>query len=275
MTKAATEAEQLLDDLGLTEVPVIPAKVCVAMSSSSFRVTYEEKSMTTDNFHGISMGDAQGAAILINADIPNRHRKRFTAAHEIGHVHLHIQTNIQSQFKCTSKDILAGEHSNDVYEKEANTFASSLLMPASAIMSLVHRTDLTWRLVEKIASLCDVSLEAAARRAVTLSKDSCSLIVHDRDTMWNPIKSQKFSTYIPTQPFPSHLETQPYGSTESSLTDDIDDCEFSDWALPDNAAGKLLYSSIHNDDFNRTMTLLVHQEEVYDEETVYENDPCF
>jgi len=101
------------------------------------------------------------------------------------------------------------------------------------------------------------------------------LIVHDRDTMWNPIKSRKFSTYIPAQPFPSHLETQPYGSAESSLTDNIDDCDFSDWALPDNAAGKLLYSSIHNVDFNRTMTLLVHQEEVYDDETVHENDPCF
>ena len=257
MTKAAIEAERLLEDLGLIDVPVIPEEVCQAMSSSSFPITLEEKPMSSENFHGISMGNAHGAAILVNANIPNRHRKRFTAAHEIGHVHLHIQTNIQSQFECTSKDISAGENSNNAYEKEANAFASSLLMPSSVVSPLVLRNDLTWSLIQRISELCDVSLEAAARRAIALSKDSCCLIVHKDGEMWYPIKSRSFSAYLPAQPFPPYLDTHPDGGTVASLPDSIEECNFSDWSFPDRATGKLFYTSIHNAEFNRTTDVAV------------------
>lgn len=274
MIKAASEAEQLLEDLGLTALPVILEEVCEAMSSSSFSVTLNERPMNTGDFHGISMGNANGAEILVNANIPNRHRKRFTVAHEIGHVHLHIQTNIQSQFECTAKDISAGENSNSVFEKEANAFASSLLMPASKVSPFVRRNDLTWPLIQQIASMCDVSLEAAARRTIALSNNICCLIVHKDDQMWYPIKSQAFATYVPTQPFPSHLEMQPDRGHTVSLMDNIDECDFSDWTFPENAIGKLFYSSIHNEEFNRTMTLLVHEEEIDEDDSEY-SDPHY
>lgn len=275
MTRAAFEAEQLLEDLGLTEVPVIPEEVCEAMSSGSFPIRFEEQPMTSEGFHGISMGDSTGAAILVNANISNRHRKRFTAAHEIGHVHLHIQTNLQSQFECTSKDISAGENSNNTYEKEANVFASSLLMPSSAVSPLVQRSDLTWSLVRKISDLCDVSLEAAARRAIALSKECCCLIIHKDGDMWFPIKSRTFSSYVPTQPFPLHLARQPDGGTATSFTDSVDECDLSDWGFPDRATGKLFYSSIHNAEFDRTMTLLVHEEDIDDEDEEEFSEPHF
>ena len=269
MTRAASEAEQLLEDLGLTEVPVIPDEVCKAMSTSSYQISLTEEPMVTNNFHGISLGDTNGAQILVNANITNRHRRRFTAAHEIGHVHLHIQTNIQSQFQCTSKDISAGEHSNNIYETEANVFASSLLMPSSAVSSIVNRNDLSWPLVHRIAALCDVSFEAAARRTIALSNDACCLIIHKQNTMWSPIKSRKFSTYVPAQPFPTYLIKQPDIGSAESLTNNIEECDFSDWAFPDGASGKLLYTSIHNEEFNRTMTFLIHEEDIeendYDE----------
>ena len=268
MPRAATEAEHLLKDLGLTNVPIKPSKVCEAMSSQSYVVSLEEKPMISEGFLGISMGDVNGAAILINSNIKNPHRKRFTAAHEIGHVHLHIQTNQQSNFKCSDKDISAGDNSNDSFEKEANEFASSLLMPTFAASPLIHKNDLSWVLVKRLKKLCDVSLEAAARRTVALSKDSCCLIIHKQGDMWFPIKSQRFSPFIPTQPFPSYLDTHEEGNGSGSLPDGMDECDFSDWGFPDNATGKLYYSSIHNSEFNRTMTLLLHDEEPEEEEYI-------
>lgn len=276
MSKAASEAEQLLEDLGLTDLPVVPEEVCQAMSSSSFPVTLEERAMSSEGFHGISMGDAHGAAILVNANISNRHRRRFTAAHEIGHVHLHIQTNIQSQFQCTSKDISAGESSNNAYEKEANAFASSLLMPISVVSPLVQRNDLTWSLIQRIADLCDVSLEAAARRAIALSKERCCLVVHKDGDMWFPIKSRSFSAFLPLQPFPQYLDRQPDDRSTASLPNSVEECDFSDWSFPDRATGKLFYSSIHNEEFDRTMTLLLHEEEVDGDDEVDESfEPHF
>jgi len=269
MTKAASEAEQLLEDLGLTGLPIIPKDVCVAMSSDSYQITLEEQSMNTEGFHGVSMGNAEGAVILVNSNIPNRHRKRFTAAHEIGHVHLHIQTNIQSQFECTSDDISSGENNNKKLEKEANVFASSLLMPASTVSPIVRRNDLTWPLIQKIASKCDVSLEAAARRSIALSDEACCLIVHKNFDMWSPIKSRTFTAYIPKQLFPPRLETQPDLGQSVALVNNSEECDLSDWNFPDSAAGKLLYSSIQNKDYNRTMTLLIHEEEIEDNEVEF------
>ena len=266
MLTAATEAEQLLEDLGLTDVPVSPKKVCQAMSSSSYRITLEEQPMSSEGFLGISMGNAHKATILVNSNIPNRHRKRFTVAHEIGHVHLHIQTKKKSQFECSAKDISAGENSNDIFEKEANIFASSLLMPRSAISPQILQNDLTWSLIQRIKTLCDVSLEAAARRTIALSKDACCIVVHKNGEMWYPIKSRSFSTFVPNQPFPSNLDTHPDTGFDEPLPKSVEECDFTDWIFPDRATGKLFYSSIHNAEFNRTMTLLIHDEDYEDEE---------
>lgn len=274
MTEAANEAERLLEDLGLTDMPVKLDVVCKAMSSSNFSITLNEEPMSSDKFHGISIGNENGAEILINANISNPHRRRFTAAHEIGHVHLHIQTGKRSKFECTAEDISAGKDSNNIYEKEANAFASSLLMPAATVSPLIRRNDLTWPLIQRVASMCDVSLEAATRRTITLSKDACCLIVHKKGQMWTPIKSRAFTAYVPNQPYPPHLLRQPDGGQALSLVDNFEECDFSDWTFPENAIGKLFYSSIHNEEFNRTMTLLLHEEEIDDDEEVF-SDPKF
>jgi hypothetical protein len=275
MPRAAVEAEQLLEDLGLNEVPVIPEIVCKAMSSPQYPVSIHEKPMSSDGFHGISIGDSKGAAILVNSNISNRHRKRFTAAHEIGHVCLHIQTNIQSKFECSAKDISSGDNSNNNYEKEANQFASSLLMPSTVISPAINKNDLSWTLVEEIKKQCDVSLEAAVRRVISLSKEPCCLIIHKDGKMWSPIKSNTFHAYIPIQHFPNYLETEPDTNGEQSFSDRMNECDFSDWSYPDNlSTGKLFYSTIYNVEYQRTMTLLLHDEDDLDDED-YLSSPIF
>ena len=275
MLTAAVKAEHLLEELGLTDVPVSPEKVCEAMSSRSCQISFVEKPMSSEGFLGVSLGGVNGAEILINSNIPNRHRKRFTAAHEIGHVHLHILTNKRSKFECGPNEISEGGSNNNQFEREANTFASSLLMPRSAISELILQNDLSWSLIEKIKCLCDVSLEAAARRAVGLSEGASCLIIHKNGTMWNPIKSHSFEKFVPEQPFPSHLDIHTEGVIDDTLTDSLEECEFSDWRLSDRATGKLFYSSIKNSQFNRTMTLLVYDEDYEDEEELGCYDPHF
>ena len=275
MTKATVEAEHLLEDLGLTQLPIYPEVVCRAMSTSDYKITIKEESMTSEGFHGISMGNTNGAAILINEAIANPHRKRFTATHEIGHVHLHIQTSKQSQFQCSEQDLSSNSNENSGFEKEANEFASSLLMPAPMITPEIHQNDLSWSLIKKIQKRCDVSLEAAARRVITLSKDSCCLIIHKQNSMWFPIKSSSFNAFIPNQIFPNYLSRSPDNNEDGSLPDDMGKCDFSDWGFPDkNCIGKLFYSSIHNSEFNRTMTLLLHEEDIEDDEDCHD-EPRF
>lgn len=93
--------------------------------------------------------------------------------------------------------------------------------------------------------------------------------------MWSPIKSSSFNAFIPTQAFPNYLLTSLDNNVDDSLPDDMDECEFSDWSFPDKSCiGKLFYSSIHNREFNRTMTLLLHEED-FEEDEDYHDEPRF
>ena len=273
MTKAEHEAESLVFDLGLS-LPIIPEKVCELISEPEFHVRYVEQSMETDGFEGMSHAIDDGAVIIVNEAINHSGRKLFTAAHEIGHVVMHIQTGIKNSFQCSKKDFSAKTKVD--LEKEANEFASSLIMPKSLIGKAVRQNELNWQLIHSIMQDCGTSLEATARRVVNLSDDVCALLIHKDGKMWFPIKSKRFESakfFVPMRPFPSGMETSPDFPTDE-LPDYLLDCESSDWGisgrdLPEN----ILYSSIRNEEHDKTMTLVLIPE--IDEEDEVEHEPSF
>ena len=90
------------------------------------------KAITTkDNFLGIFTHANNGQSyIMVNDDITNDGRRHFTIAHELGHYFLcHELKNGQ----CFDSDILEDGTAVDALEREANYFASCLLMPESKI----------------------------------------------------------------------------------------------------------------------------------------------
>ena len=93
--------------------------------------------------------------------------------------------------------------------------------------------------------------------------------------MWMPIKSRNFPFYLPTQPFPSHLSWQPDKDDIHSLPSAMEECDSQDWSIANRKySGSLYFSSIRNDEFDRTMTLLRFDEE--DEESEDESfEPTF
>lgn len=252
------EAEQLLEDLGFNQLPVSLDDIFGSISRE-YPIEIQEKNMHSGDINGMSVGDTTQAKILINSNINNIHRRRFTKAHELGHVILHIQTGKQSEFRCTRKDISSIGGNNNQLEKEANIFASSLLMPSSLILNDIYRNDLSWKLIQDIRNMCDVSLEAAARRVIYLSKEPCCLIIHKNKEMWMPVSSPSFRTFIQKQPFPSNLDYE--NDNESQIfSDNMEECDFSDWHFSSDAQGVLSYTSIYNEQYDRRMTLLLHNE---------------
>lgn len=86
-----------------------------------------------DNFLGIFTHANNGQAyIMVNDNITNDGRRHFTIAHELGHYFLcHELKNGQ----CFDADIFEDGTAVDAIEREANYFASCLLMPESKIKS--------------------------------------------------------------------------------------------------------------------------------------------
>jgi Zn-dependent peptidase ImmA (M78 family) len=73
------------------------------------------------------------------------HRQRFTVAHELGHISLHHPP----ERRCTAQEI-------DQFNREADTFASEILIPTQLLLSHLR----AFRSVHTLAKLFDVSEEA-------------------------------------------------------------------------------------------------------------------
>lgn len=81
----------------------------------------------------------------------NRQRKRFTVAHELGHILLcHV-----GKYELVNREISPNDNP---IEQEANVFASRLLAPACVLWGLKVKS------ADEISQLCDISPTAAAYR---------------------------------------------------------------------------------------------------------------
>lgn len=107
----------------------------------------------SDKFDGITLfTDEQQVIIFLNENLPND-RKRFTLAHELGHLALHLRVPFD-------------ERSDNEIEEEANRFASEFLMPELDI-----RNDLAGLTLSSLGSLksyWQVSMKSLVYRAKTL-----------------------------------------------------------------------------------------------------------
>lgn len=114
--------------------------------------------------------------IRVNEAIPERGRKRFAIAHEIGHWILH--RDISQINACTNVDMIA-RYKASAPEVEASSFAAELLMPQAALAPLLKRARPSFRLVSDLATEFDTSLTAAAIRCVEVTDDYWAVVASE------------------------------------------------------------------------------------------------
>jgi Zn-dependent peptidase ImmA (M78 family) len=114
-----------------------------------------------DGGDGLYLWEDGEPFIVVNAST-RASRRRFTAAHELGHHEMHrFETD---QLRIVDEDIF---HSNDPREAEANAFAAYLLAPDEAIRRVVGgRSDeqITQDLVVDLMGIFGLSYEATTWR---------------------------------------------------------------------------------------------------------------
>ncbi|KPQ06225.1 MAG: putative Zn peptidase [Rhodobacteraceae bacterium HLUCCA12] len=109
-------------------------------------------------------------------------RKRYTIGHEIGHyVNPMHRASSAEGFKCTRKDMLthsaAPGDKHAKMEMEANQFAAELLMPADWVRRLLRKKiGVDLQHILDMASLFEVSKEAAARRYLTFAAEPAAVV---------------------------------------------------------------------------------------------------
>lgn len=119
------------------------------------------------------------ARIIVNSDISPR-RKRFTLAHELGHLVIpwHIGT-IVDEIKDESGNYFERNQAYWEIEREANRFAAELLMPTEHVCNLYLSNHDANETIASICKTCDVSEEAASVRLSQLFPKIEKIILSD------------------------------------------------------------------------------------------------
>lgn len=142
---------------------------------------------------------------FVNSEISNEGRRRFTLAHEIGHFVLH--RDIQKEFSCNYFD--RTELQKDGLEKEANKFASQILMPPNRIREYDNRT-WNFETLKDVAERFNVSLQAAGLQVVKKSSRKIAFVVSTSDVVeWGISSSRLFSDGV----FFKQLDSVPCASS--------------------------------------------------------------
>ncbi len=104
-------------------------------------------------------------------------RRRFTIAHELGHFILHRPS--QSSFLCDKESVYTGIDTLKQIEREADDFASNLLMPGDMLRERIAGKRIDFHLIGDLAKEFGVSLESMSIRIVKYTEQRAMLVYWD------------------------------------------------------------------------------------------------
>ena len=143
--EARNTAWQALVDFSVKSLPVPIASI-----ANTAGITLVKSTDLPLRIAGITTQTDNAWTIIYKADLP-RGARRFTIAHELGHIFLGhpMNGNYTRTFDLSKPSV----------ESEADIFASRFLMPACVLHELQAFTP------ERIKEICDVSMQAAKVRS--------------------------------------------------------------------------------------------------------------
>jgi Zn-dependent peptidase ImmA (M78 family) len=107
-------------------------------------------------------------------------RRRFTLAHELGHLILRVPTVV-------GESIFGDTHRKSAEEKKVDKLAAELLLPESVVLAHVKEIPVTATVIEQLAKKAKVSDLMVALRIAALSSslglDNASVVFYENDEM--------------------------------------------------------------------------------------------
>lgn len=103
--------------------------------------------------------------VIYVSPFQSEERKKFTIAHELGHLFLHMGYRINSDLWNRQKNATYYRAGDSLMEYQANEFAAALLMPKEAYKDVMERNTIGNKVeTSKIADYFGVSVSAASNR---------------------------------------------------------------------------------------------------------------
>lgn len=171
------------------------------------------------------------ARVVLNASNPPT-RKRFTLAHELGHLLIPWHTgsivdHVDPSNACATDNYWE-------FESEANNFAGELLMPSQWVNDWLAETDNLAKLHKRIAKECEVSLHAVAIRLSQLLPKNLIFVVERAGVV--EFSGRTDGTLANTLPWESEFPNNAYDYCEEHYTATAENRRIHWWRLPNSFA---------------------------------------
>ena len=174
-------ATELLDDLGLSTPPIVPEWI-----ASEVELSVEEKPLSPGVFGALwKKGNRFG--IFVSDSCPTAGHRRFSVAHELGHYHIdgHVEAMFLGEVEVVESSGGLFRKRHDRYEREADWFASELLVPANPFVSRIRSERAGIELVRGLAREFETSLSMTAIRYAELTdRAAAAILSRDGQIEW-------------------------------------------------------------------------------------------
>lgn len=181
-------AEQFLIEQNITALPIDPIAIAKDLSIEIFPKPAKSAGASGMFFR---VGQAYTIAYATHIDSPGF--RRFSVSHELGHYMLpgHPEAVLDES---GAHESFAGFRSDNVYEKEADSFAAGLLMPSKPFCEALKRTEPGLEAIEDLSSLCITSLPATAIRYAKFADYPVAIVVSTEQSIDFCSMSDSFKT---------------------------------------------------------------------------------
>lgn len=191
-TKGAHRAKQLLEDIGYDDLTDTPLTTIASFLGA---IIIEE---AMDQADGKIIRGKTKAVIKINSNIISQEKKRFTLAHEIGHLLLHDNLELHED---NSKSMNWFQHIENqakrgMQEYEANDFAAELLMPERIFKKEFQGKIFSPELLKELSYRFQTSITSVIFRVLKLDLYPICIVYLHRGEVKYWLKSPDFYVYV-------------------------------------------------------------------------------
>ena len=228
-------------------------------------ISVQQTNNCSKGVSGMLLRYGNSFGIMYSTYIKSKGFQRFSIAHELGHYFLdgHLD-HVLPDTKTTHKSS-AGFCSGDLYEKEADYFASGLLMPDRLIQPIINSIRVPGlTAVKKIAQSCKTSLVSSAIRYTSLSEDYVAVIVSEGTKVEFCFLSQSMKSLPDTlwpvkrSPVPNNSLTAQFNKNTNLVVEcscEEDKIDIQDW-LSGNKSFKVKEEVQGLGSYGKTLTVL-------------------
>jgi IrrE N-terminal-like domain len=158
--------------LALRDTLHLPPRLDLSGLAQTLKLSIAE--VESDSFEGALLCSRHrlSGRILVKRGLREEGRKRFTIGHEIGHFILHRQ----NQISCSSTDIAHWENERDNPERQADRFASELLLPSSEVLRQIGTEWPSFKLIISLAEFFGTTLMATGRKYCEVTPHECAIV---------------------------------------------------------------------------------------------------